>query len=294
MLINVGGGDPKTGSATGIHWHMNLDNDITFVASDERRQDIEWVRMKSGNGEATEYTSSDTTFSADQIQKASKRKMDCVDCHNRPTHIYLSPNRAVDASLSAKKLDAALPFIKRQAVDVLSKSYNTTEEALNNIATELNDYYKKEHAEIYQSKRDAVNRGVVEVQRIYSTYFFPEMKTDWTSHPNNVGHRDAQGCFRCHNGKFSTKEGIILSNDCRVCHTTLDQTVAGKTFVPEGGKFQHPVLLGDRNTFLCATCHKGNRAFQHPLNLGDISKFQCAECHKEKSIKLMLDSSNLK
>ena len=286
MLIKVGGGNSKTGQAGGIHWHMNLNNEVTFISADDKRQDIKWVRMKDQNGNVVEYSDKDTNFTPEQIEKASKRKMDCIDCHNRPTHIYLSPNQAVDQSIDAKKLDISIPFIKLKSVEVLSKPYTSTNEAVNSIARDFTAYYQTSYPEIYAQKKAIIDSATIELQRIYQTYFFPEMKTDWQSHTNNIGHLNAQGCFRCHDGRMSSKEGKIIRNDCAICHVTLDQTFAGKTFTPPNGKFQHPVNLGDRGEFQCAACHSGNKGFQHPLNLGDISKFQCAECHKGQNYKI--------
>ena len=286
MLIKVGGGNSKTGQAGGIHWHMNLNNEVTFISADDKRQDIKWVRMKDQNGNVVEYSDKDTNFTPEQIEKASKRKMDCIDCHNRPTHIYLSPNQAVDQSIDAKKLDISIPFIKLKSVEVLSKPYTSTNEAVNSIARDFTAYYQTSYPKIYAQKKAIIDSATIELQRIYQTYFFPEMKTDWQSHTNNIGHLNAQGCFRCHDGRMSSKEGKIIRNDCAICHVTLDQTFAGKTFTPPNGKFQHPVNLGDRGEFQCAACHSGNKGFQHPLNLGDISKFQCAECHKGQNYKI--------
>jgi nitrate/TMAO reductase-like tetraheme cytochrome c subunit len=280
MLVKVGGGNPNTGQATGIHWHMNLANEITFVSADDRRQDVQWVRMKDLNGNVTEYTVKNAKMTGDQIEKAEKRRMDCIDCHNRPTHIYLSPMKAVDSSLDARKLDLSLPFVKMKAVEVLSGKYNSSDEALNTIATNFSDYYKTTYPEIYASKKASVDAGAAELQRIYSTYFFPEMKTDWSSQINNIGHFNAEGCFRCHDGQHFSKEGKVIRNECSVCHTTLDQTENGITTPSADGAFKHPVNLGDRNTFQCAVCHKGDRSFKHPLNLGDLSRFECANCHQ--------------
>jgi len=205
--------------------------------------------------------------------------MDCIDCHNRPTHIYLSPNAAVDQSLTAGRLDISLPFIKAKAVEVLSGEYQTNDEAVAAIASGLDNYYRTSHPDVFSSHGEAVSNAVAEVQRIYQTYFFPEMKTDWRAHQNNIGHFNAQGCFRCHDGQHASKDGQLIRNDCAICHTTLDQTFGGRTFQPPGGVFQHPVNLGDKNTWQCSACHMGDRAFKHPLNLGDISQFQCSECH---------------
>jgi nitrate/TMAO reductase-like tetraheme cytochrome c subunit len=286
MLIKVGGGNPETGQATGIHWHMNLGNEITFIATDDRRQEIPWVRMKDANGNVVEYVSKDANLSPQQIEQAEKRRMDCIDCHNRPTHIFLLPSNAVDQSLTANKLDASLPFLKLKAVESLAKKYETTEEAVSFIHASLDEYYRINHPDVYAAKRGSVTNAIAEVQRIYQTYFFPEMKTDWSSHPNNIGHLNNQGCFRCHDGQHFSREGKVIRNECSICHTTLDQTFAGKTTPATNGEFKHPVNLGDRNTFQCAACHKADRPFVHPLNLGDISQFQCVECHKGVSFKM--------
>lgn len=286
MLIKVGGGSPGGGQVGGIHWHMNVANEITYIATDEKRQNIPWVRFKDMNGGVVEYAVKDAPLSPQQIEQAAKKKMDCIDCHNRPTHIYLSPNKAVDQSFDAGKLNAALPFLKMKAVEVLSKPYNTNEEAVSTIAADVDEYYRTNYPDVYSTKKDLVDGAVKELQRIYQTYFFPEMKTDWSTHTNNIGHFNGQGCFRCHDGQHFSPEGKVIRNECNVCHTTMDQTFKGKTVVSPEGLFQHPVNLGDRGNWLCATCHKGDRSFKHPLNLGDLSKFQCVECHKGDSLKM--------
>ena len=281
LLIKVGGGNAANGEVGGIHWHMNLSNEITYIATDEQRQNIPWVRMKDSSGKVIEYTTKDAQFTPQQIEQTSKRKMDCIDCHNRPAHIYQPPDKAVDNSFTANKLDATLPFLKLKAIEVLSKKYNTTDEAVQMISATLDEYYRTNHANIYLTKKDSISGAITEIQRIYQTNFFPEMLTDWQTHPNNIGHQKVQGCFRCHDGQHFSKEGQTIRNDCNICHTTINQTFGGKTITSQNGAFQHPVNLGDRNTFQCAVCHKNDRPFKHPLNLGDISRFQCAECHKK-------------
>lgn len=280
LLIKVGGGDPRGGPVGGIHWHMNVDNEVTFIPGDERRLTIPWVQTKDANGNVVEYKSRDSELSAAEISSSPKRKMDCIDCHNRPAHIYLSPNQAVDRSLEGGNLDLELPFIKAKSVEVLAKPYTTEDEAVNAIAADINEYYQTAYPELYKVKAVSVVGAVAELQRIYKTYFFPEMKTDWRASPDNIGHLNAQGCFRCHDGQHFSNDGKVIRNECSVCHTTIDQTFGGKKYTPTDGTFTHPVKLGDRNTFQCAACHQGDRTFVHPLNLGDISQFACAECHK--------------
>lgn len=280
LLIKVGGGDAATGPVGGIHWHMNLENEVTFISTDEQRQTIPWVRTKDATGKIVDYVTKDAGLTSLQIEQSAKRTMDCIDCHNRPTHIYLSPNQAVDRALEAGRLDISLPFIKAKAVETLAKPYTTNGEAVAAISTDINEYYRANHPAIYASHNASVGGAVAEIQRIYQTYFFPEMKTDWKASPNNIGHLNAQGCFRCHDGQHFSSEGKVIRNECSVCHTTIDRTFGGKTVAATDGVFQHPVNLGDRNTWQCAACHKGDQTFKHPLNLGDISQFQCAECHK--------------
>jgi NapC/NirT cytochrome c family, N-terminal region/Cytochrome c3 len=282
MLVHVGGGDPATGPVSGIHWHMNLANEITFVSSDERRQNIEWVRMKDGQGNVVEYTARDAQLTPEQIAAAPKRRMDCVDCHNRPTHIFQPPDRSVDDSLASGKLDASLPFVKREAVALLSKPYATTDEALRSIADGLEGFYRANYPDVYAGKGDSIRAAVGETQRLFQTYTFPEMKTDWQTHPNNIGHFYFQGCFRCHNGELASSTGRVIRKDCTLCHTTLDQTEGGTTTAAVDGAFRHPVALGAQGEFECAVCHKGNRGFEHPVNLGDISQFKCTDCHAGK------------
>ncbi len=278
MLLKVGGGG-ENAELGGIHWHMNIANEITYASADEKRQDIRWVRLKDRDGKITEFTSKERPSTAAEIASMPKRQMDCIDCHNRPAHIYLSPNEAVDRALSAGRLDPDLPFIKAKAVEALSGQYETNDQALAAISQSIEGFYRTNYGEIYSTRGDSVSRAVAEIKLIYQSNFFPEMKTNWSSHINNIGHYNAQGCFRCHDGRMSSPDGRVIRNECSICHTTIDQTFRGVTTTPPNNIFKHPVELGDKNTAQCAACHKGDRPFTHPLNLGDISRFQCSECH---------------
>jgi nitrate/TMAO reductase-like tetraheme cytochrome c subunit len=281
MLINVGGGDPSSGPVAGIHWHMNLGNQITFIASDRQRQVIPWIRVQDRNGNVTEYHDQRRRLNAEQIASGEQRRMDCIDCHNRPAHAYLPPDVAVDQSFSAGRLDPSLPYLKRQAVEVLNKPYSTEPEALNTIASGLDAFYRTNYNQIYSQRSDTIKSAISETQRIFKTYFFPEMKTDWSTHPNNIGHLYSSGCFRCHDGEHVSDSGKVIRNDCNICHTVLSDSARPQT-VPAMVNFQHPVDLGGLADRKCETCHKANEPFRHPINLGDISTFQCVECHPRK------------
>lgn len=258
MLINTGGGSEKSGFVTGIHWHMNIANEITYISTDDQRQVIPWVQMKDRNGQITEYFAKDSTLKPEDIARSPKRRMDCVDCHNRPTHVYVPPDKSVDEALLASRLDRSLPFIKQQAVQLLAKSYGSTPEAMNSIANELVNYYRGTYPDRYPKLEPSVKSAVAEVQRIFSTTVFPEMKVDWRTHPDNLSHYYYTGCFRCHDGQHVSRDGKLVRNDCNVCHTILDQTEGGVSVMPVQGKpFQHPVDLGDMSGVKCIDCHSG-------------------------------------
>jgi nitrate/TMAO reductase-like tetraheme cytochrome c subunit len=260
MLIKTGGGDASTGQPSGIHWHMNISNEITYIASDRQRQTIPWVQAKNrATGKITVYTVKDAPLSQDQINKASHRRMDCVDCHNRPTHIYVPPDRSVDNAMVAGKIDSNLPFVKQQAVTLLTASYDTTEQAKDAIGQGLQKYYQEKYPDVWNNHHAAVVAAVAETQRIYETTIFPEMKVDWRVHPNNVGHFYSQGCFRCHDGNHVSAAGKVISKDCESCHTMLAEAVGGKevSTITTAAPFKHPVDIGDMTAVNCSDCHTG-------------------------------------
>ena len=282
LLLNVGGSSPATGKVTGIHWHVNPENEVNYVSIDERRQEIPWVSAKDKDGTITEYFDRSKPATADQLANGKRRKMDCVDCHNRPAHNYLPPDVAVDRSFSAGKLDQALPFLKRQAVALLSGAYETNDQALGSIDAGLKDFYRVSYPDISAQKQDSISAAVIELQRIYQNYFFPEMKTNWQTHPNNAGHLNSPGCFRCHDGQHFSNAGKVIANDCNICHTTLFDSDASPSANMKTGPFIHPVDLGALADRRCDSCHQPDKQFKHPINLGDISQFQCAACHPRK------------
>ncbi|PYX39812.1 MAG: cytochrome C, partial [Acidobacteria bacterium] len=256
MLINVGGGDPATGAPEGIHWHMNIDNEITYVSTDEKRQVIPYIHVKDQQGRVTEYFAKDSTLSKDQIVKAVKRRMDCVDCHNRPTHIYVPPDLSVDNSLLARRLDASLPFLKQQAVTALTANYDTTDAAMQGIAKSFKSFYESKYPDVAKSKELEIRNAIDELQRIYRNTTFPEMKLNWQTHPNNIGHFYFNGCFRCHDGQHVSADGKVVTKDCQTCHSVLGQAEGGVSI---------------------AAVQKVN--FQHPLDLGDMTQVNCSDCH---------------
>ncbi len=260
LLIKTGGGEPGVGVPSGIHWHMNISNEITYVATDKQKQVIPWVQARDRNtGKVTVYTVAGNNVTQDQIAAAGKKPMDCVDCHNRPTHIYVPPDRAVDNALLNGNIDVSLPFIKQQAVTALTGTFNTEQQALNSINNDLEKFYQDKYPDLWKSKQGTILSAIKEVQRIYSTTMFPEMKVDWRVHPSNIGHFYSPGCFRCHDGQHVSADGKVISKDCNICHTMLAQTESGKPLMATatGANFTHPVDIGDLSGVNCADCHTG-------------------------------------
>jgi nitrate/TMAO reductase-like tetraheme cytochrome c subunit len=259
MLIKTGGGSPTGGLVAGIHWHMFNENQIQYIASDRQRQKIEWVRTTNrATGESHEFTAQDSKMTPAQIAAAPKRTMDCIDCHNRPTHIYVPPDRSVDRALLAGTIDKSLPFIKQQAVDAIAADYTTTPEAVQKIEQQLRAYYQKTYPAVYSSKRAAVDKAIATAQDIFQKTRFPEMKVDWRTHPDNIGHFYFTGCFRCHDNQHVDKAGKAVTKDCHICHDVLSEAQAGAPmFELPKNDFQHPVDIGDLQAMTCADCHSG-------------------------------------
>lgn len=259
MLINTGGAEPDTGLPSGIHWHMNIANQITYVASDEQHQVIPWVQVKDMQGRVTVYRARDSNLTAAQIESAPKHLMDCIDCHDRPSHIFTPPDRSVDGSLLAGRIDHSLPFVKQQAVAVLTKTYNTTGEALDGISSELQAFYRTKYPELYSGRQKSIQAAVADVQHIYQSTIFPYMKVDWRTHPNNIGHFYSPGCFRCHDGQHVSAGGKVVPKDCDACHTVLAELQSGTPLMRRepGVPFQHPVDIGDLTQVICSDCHTG-------------------------------------
>ena len=246
MLMKVGGADPTHGPEGGIHWHMNVRNKIEYIAADEARQKIPWVRMTDAQGVVTEFRTPRFTNTVDE---ASIRRMDCMDCHNRPAHRYQTPNAAVNLSMSLGKINPALAYVKTNALFALTRPYTNDLQARESIATILSERYPG----------DTRIRPVIDaVQEIYRNNFFPEMKANWKVYPDNIGHKDWPGCFRCHDGLHKTADGkkAIKANDCNACHTILAQGRGAELdqMTPSGQKFKHP---GDEVDGACNDCHTG-------------------------------------
>ena len=214
LALRIGGGSRALGVGAGIHWHMNLDNQIDFVATGARNDTIPYVRLTDRQGRVREYFAEGTTRA--QVGDRPTQRMDCMDCHNRPAHtLFFTPERAVDAAIASGRIPRALPFVRREAVAAVRESYPTRDAALPAIAARLTAFYAS------RGGADAalVRRAVAGAQDVWSRNVFPAMRVTWGTYPSHIGHVDSPGCSRCHDDSHKAADGKVISQDCELCHT---------------------------------------------------------------------------
>lgn len=214
LTLFVGGGSSTLGVGTGIHWHMNLNNEIEYITTDDKRQVIPWVRLRHRDGTVQEFVVEGTT--PEQLAAGERRRMDCMDCHNRPAHTFhATPERAVNAAMAQGRIPRDLPFARREAVAAVSVEYPDKQAALQSIADRLREHYRA-YPSVDGRK---VELAIAGTQDVWARNVFPAMKVTWGTYPNQIGHDPAPGCFRCHDDEHKTKEGRVIRQDCELCHT---------------------------------------------------------------------------
>jgi len=221
LVLKVGGRNGR--GSVGIHGtHLDPKRQITYVSTDGRRQVIPQVTVADGAG-TNRYDSTDVHPSAAQLAEGEQRQMDCMDCHNRPTHAFELPERALDRALAEGRVSPQLPYIKKKGIEVLRAEYPDRDTANRRIAEGLGEFYRTSYPDAYRQHRSAIESAVTEVQAIYRRNVFPAMKVAWGTYPNNIGHEDFLGCFRCHDDSHKRADGRAITQDCNACHTILAQ-----------------------------------------------------------------------
>jgi len=219
-LMKIGG--HNFSGTVGIHGaHVVDGGHMEYVATDQHRQVIPQVTYTDKDGKVTVYNSTDAPAKPEDLAKGEYRKMDCMDCHNRPTHIFQMPERAIDAAMNQGSISAKLPFIKKQAVAALQVSYPDRTTAMQQISATLEKFYQANYPQTYTADSSLLKTAITTVQSIYEQNIYPEMKITWGTYPNNLGHTDFPGCFRCHDGNHASADGRTISNDCATCHDLL-------------------------------------------------------------------------
>ena len=213
LLLRVGGEAGRTSS--GIHWHVDPDVSIRF-RSDESRADVYEVEYTNADGEVKLFADRKAPE-----EGGSWREMDCVDCHNRPSHNYQPPGSEIDTAMRDGLIDKTLPFVRREALRIIDAEYASHEEAREVITAELNQYYLDNYPDVAAARADDIAAAAVALGDIYSVNVFPQMKVWWNTYPEHIGHETSDGCFRCHGKRLRTKERETISRDCDTCHSIL-------------------------------------------------------------------------
>jgi hypothetical protein len=214
VMMHVGGKD-QFGHLSGIHGaHLGK---IEYIATDSNHQTIPWVGKTNDDGSVTEFISTDAKGSI----TGQKHVMDCIDCHNRAAHSFDTPEQALNKDMAAGSPNASLPFVHKQGLVLLKAAYSSQEDANAKITSGLENFYRSQYPAVWGGQRAQIDRAAETLAVIYSRNVFPFMKVTWGTHPNNIGHNDYPGCFRCHDGSHNTKAAKSITNDCSTCHNLL-------------------------------------------------------------------------
>ncbi|MBI2858704.1 MAG: NapC/NirT family cytochrome c [Chloroflexi bacterium] len=265
LAFRVGSGEAST--ARDIHWHIA--SELWYLPLDEKNQNIAWVGVKKPDGGLTEYFDLQRTDQVTPERIASeKRFMDCLDCHNRATHIFRSPDQLVDEAMARGRIDAGLPFIKRlavEALDVANPSLSVTQSKISAI----DDFYKNQYAQVYADKRAQIEAAQAEISSMVQYVVFPDMRVTWQTHTNNLTH---QGCFRCH-GKLTSKPSDPDSGrvdfGCETCHYSVSGTRVSTPKIPHATEGRAD----------CLACHGTTGAIQVPTDHSGRTNDSCQKCH---------------
>jgi hypothetical protein len=290
--IKTGGGSAALGGTAGIHWHMIIQNKVSYIAEDRQKQSIPWVGVHNEKGELLEeYLSLDYKGSKEQLAAIPKDEMDCMDCHNRPTHVFLPPETGVDRAMTTGLIPRTLPWAKKLVVDALVREYPTREKAHEGLTAEITGFYRQKYPALYETRKTDVEKAAKTAIEIYDRSVFPAMKVNWKTYPSNIGHRNWPGCFRCHDGRHVSKKGKVLSIGCTECHTMPERgpLMPLGAVSTTGSMPWHPVeLQGKHARILCNQCHSAG--YRPPSDCVECHKFDtsapmmkmaCTDCHRK-------------
>jgi hypothetical protein len=262
LLMKTGPDLQAKGLRSGIHWHVNPEVKIEYVSANEKRDTIaEVIYTNLKTGQVTVYKDTANVYTQKQIDKFEHRTMDCIDCHNRPSHDFKSPSTFFNEAMNQGSISRSLPDVKTEAMTILyDNTFPTVDSANRFIKTKFLAYYKENYPQVYDTARALINQTIAVLQKGYKANIFPTMKASWLAHPNYLGHLETIGCFRCHNGSFRSTTGRVISRRCDLCHNITAEGTPGHMEYANGKEslqFKHPVDTGEAwKTQNCVDCHK--------------------------------------
>jgi hypothetical protein len=261
MLMKISPNLNTNGLTGGIHWHINKDMRIEYVASTTDRESIPWVKytnLKTGDVQIFQDTENMLTQKA--LDTLEHRVMDCMDCHNRPSHAYKSPAVFVDEGMMKGEIPTELPFIKKVAMNILKGPFTDQDSAFRYISDSINSFYKIQFPAIYAGKKALIDKAIAGIKQEFSLNVFPFMRASSNKYLNHIGHLESDGCFRCHSNRHKSAKGRVISKDCSMCHTFVSQGPSNNKQFSTFDKtmeFMHPVdVKGNERKFFCTECHR--------------------------------------
>jgi hypothetical protein len=248
------------GLREGIHWHINPAVNIDYISENDKRENITYVRYTNKTtGEVTIYRNADNPVTDSTLAASETRTMDCIDCHNRPSHNYNSPTVYFDKEMLTGAVSKDIPFIKKVSMGVLRETFSTSDTAKLKIAEGISSFYKSGYSDYYAKNKNIIDTSIASIQMAYSQNTFPKMKVSYDLYPEHIGHLETNGCFRCHNGTFKADNGRTITKDCNLCHTIVGQGKPGNmeyASIRENLEFKHPVDIGTAwQEANCSECH---------------------------------------
>jgi hypothetical protein len=261
LQMKIGPEYKGQGFSEGIHWHINPDVNIEYISENDKREVITYVKYANKKtGQVEIFRNPDTPVSDSLISVSNIRTMDCIDCHNRPTHNYNSPPVYFDKAMLSGNISKNIPFIKKTAMDILRDTFSNKDTALITIRDNILNYYKTEQSSFYVANSESIDKSITAIQHAFSQNTFPAMKVTYDVYPEHIGHLETEGCFRCHNGSFTSENGSKITKDCNLCHTIVGQGKSGNmqyTAIRETLEFQHPIDIGTAwKEANCSECHR--------------------------------------
>ncbi len=282
LAVKTGGGTERQGLGFGIHWH--IENPVYYYATDTEQQNIPYVVVDHPDGTKTEYIDSESNFDPNSIQPGQLVEMDCITCHNRTAHLVQSPSEIMDDLLSRGLVSPTIPGIKQQGLAVLQVNYSSTADALTAISG-LSQYYQDQKADFYGQNKGLVDQAVQAIQDAYQRNNFPDQKVDWQTHPNNLGHIESPGCFRCHDGKHLTSTGSPVRLECNLCHSvpvvSTDNQIAANMQLNKGyepNSHKSPNWIALHNEVFDDTC-QGCHTVEDAGGVSNTSFCSNSACH---------------
>ena len=240
LVLKIDTGE-EVGKA-GIHWHISDKNIVRYRSVDDEREEMILVEIKQDDGNYKKFVNKKLVGIDSDFKNT--RELDCVDCHNRATHIYEDPESAIDHKIRTGLIDRSLPYIKREGFGSIVSSFTTHGTGDQVIKNRIESFYRKNYPNVLASMEEEIDKAISTLQEIYRTNIHFDMNVDWGAYPNYLGHSKNSGCFRCHNNDLVDESGIPIKNDCTLCHSILAYDS------PEPFTYLKPASSGDRDSVM--------------------------------------------